>query len=334
MALRGIDWSASPAAPRPQAAAIRLSIVDPPIAGRTVELRAFVDNRGTTDVVRGVVRLSSRGGPWDGIELPIGRIAGGTTGVGSALVRLPTTDGDREDLVTATLSCDGCATHPPRLDTVLTVTGADRPPLAVTASWIAARQQVELTLANDGHGPLTGLHARFAFPGTAHGIELVDRDATVAALHPGGRATVDLAVSLAEDAPGPMALDLVVDSDQFSSAFAHRFSLRLPLDGTPVRVEGPRLASSVPSSLPTGEHPIDLRAADDAGLASLTVWCDGQKIAWHEGGGRHVEHRVPLTIAEAGPHLLTIDLLDVDGTERVLRYPIRGADEDGAAAAP
>jgi hypothetical protein len=62
------------------------------------------------------------------------------------------------------------------------------------------------------------------------------------------------------------------------------------------------------------------------------VWCDGEKIAWHPGGGRRVERQVPLRIGEVGPHLLTIDLVDVDGIERVLRYPIRGADEDGAAA--
>jgi carboxyl-terminal processing protease len=334
MALRGIDWSAAPVSTRPPMAAIRLVIADPPVAGRTVELRAFVDNRGSVEVVRGVVRLSSHGGPWDGVELPIGRVAAGETGMGKALVRLPTTDGDREDLVTATLSCDGCASMSPRVDTVLTVTGAERPAIAVTARWLAERQQVELTLANEAGGALTGLRPRFAFRDAAHGIELVDRDATVEALPSGGRATVDLGVRLAADAAGPIALDLVVESDQFSSAFAHRFALKLPLDGTPVRVEGPTLASTVPSSLPTGEHPIELRAADDGGVASLTVWCDGEKIAWHPGGAQRVESRVPLRIGEAGPHLLTIDLLDVDGIERVLRYPIRGADEDGAAAAP
>jgi hypothetical protein len=145
---------------------------------------------------------------------------------------------------------------------------------------------------------------------------------------------VDLAVQRAPDATGPIELDLVVDSDQFSSSFAHRFALRLPLDGTSVRVEGPTLSSRVPSSLPTGEHPLALSASDDGGLASLTVWCDGEKIAWHPGGGRRVESQVPLRIGEVGPHLLTIDLVDVDGIERVLRYPIRGADEDGAAAVP
>ena len=332
MALRGIDWTPSPMATRPPTAAIRLVLADPPIAGRTVELRAFVDNRGATDVVRGVVRLSAVGGPWDGVELPIGRVAPGATGMGKALVRLPTTDGDREDIVTATLSCDGCANASPRLDTVLTVSGAERPALAVTARWIAERQQVELTLANEAGSALTGVHPRFAFQ--EDGIELVDRDATAGALAAGEHATVDLAVRLAEDAAGPIALDLVVESDQFAGAFAHRFALRLPLDGMPVRVEAPTLASKVPSSLPTGQHTVELHASDDGGLASLTVWCDGEKIAWHPGGGQRLESRVPLRIGAEGPHLLTIGLLDVDGTERVLRYPIRGADEDGAAAAP
>ena len=69
--------------------------------------------------------------------------------MGTALVRLPTSEGDREDVVTATLSCDGCASASPRLDTVLTVTGAEPPALAVTARWIADRQQVELTLSHD-----------------------------------------------------------------------------------------------------------------------------------------------------------------------------------------
>ncbi len=334
MAVRGIDWTTAPVATRPPTAGIRLVIADPPVAGRTVELRAFVDNRGTTDVVRGVVRLSSRSGPWDGVELPIGRVAAGATGAGKALVRLPTTDGDREDLVSATLSCDGCASASPRLDTVLTVTGAERPALAVMAQWIAERQQVELTLSNEAGAELTGLHPRFAFRDGSDGIEIVDRDATIAALPAGARATVDLAVQRAPEATGPIELDLVVDSDQFAGSFAHRFALRLPLDGASVRVEAPMLASRVPSSLPLGHHPIELSASDDAGLASLTVWCDGEKIAWHPGGGRRVESRVPLRIDEVGPHLLTIDLEDVDGIERVLRYPIRGADEDGAAAAP
>jgi hypothetical protein len=254
--------------------------------------------------------------------------------VGKALVRLPTTDGDREDLVSATLSCDGCATASPRLDTVLTVTGAEQPALAVTAHWIADRQQVELTLSNEAGAGLTGLHPRFAFRDASDGIEIVDRDASIASLPAGARSTVDLPVQRAQEATGPLALDLVVDSDQFSGPFAHRFALRLPLDGTPVRVEAPTLSSTVPSSLPPGEHPIELSASDDAGLASLTVWCDGEKIAWQPGGARRVDSNVPLRIGEVGPHLLTIDLLDVDGIERVLRYPIRGADEDGAAAAP
>jgi C-terminal peptidase prc len=336
MALRGIDWTASAGATptRPPTASIQLSIADPPIAGRTVELRAFVDNRGTTDIVRGVVRLSSQDGPWDGVELPIGRIAAGTTGIGKALVRLPTTDGDREDLVTATLSCDACSTAPPGVETVLTVSGAERPPLEVAASWIADRQQVELALTNEGRDELTGLRARFAFPDSSAGFELVDRDATVGVLYPGARVTIDLALKLGAGASGPIPLDLVVDSDQFPNAFAHRFSMVLPLDGTAVRVEGPTLTSRIPSSLPTGAHPIDLRAADDRGLASLTVWCDGDKIAWRPGSGRHLDSVVPLTIAASGPHLLTIDLVDVDGIERVLRYPIRGADDDGAAAVP
>jgi carboxyl-terminal processing protease len=334
MALRGIDWTTAPVATRPPTAGIRLVIADPPIAGHTVEIRAFVDNRGDTDVVRGVVRLASRGGPWDGVELPIGRVAAGATGRGTALVRLPTTEGDREDVVTATLSCDGCASASPRLDTVLTVTGAEQPALAVTAHWIADRQQVELTLSNESGPALTGLHPRFAFRDASDGIEIVDRDATIEALPPGARSTVDLAVQRAQGVTGPIELDLVVESDQFSSSFAHRFALRLPLDGTSVRVEGPTLSSRVPSSLPTGEHAIELAASDETGLASLTVWCDGEKIAWHPGGAQHVESNVPLRIGGMGPHLLTVDLVDVDGIERVLRYPIRGADEDGAAAAP
>jgi hypothetical protein len=334
MALRGIDWTTAPLATRPPTAGIRLAIADPPIAGRTVELRASVDNRGASDIVRGVVRLASHGGPWDGIELPIGRIAAGETGTGRALVRLPTTDGDREDLVTATLSCDGCESGSPRLDTVLTVTGTERPAIGVAARWIAERQQVELTLSNEGGSALTGLHPRFVFREASDGIEIVDRDATIETLAAGARATVDLAVQRAQASTEPMALDLVVDSDQFSGSFAHRFALRLPLDGTSVRVEGPTLSSTVPSSLPPGEHSIQLSASDDSGLASLTVWCDGQKIAWHPGGSRRMESRVPLRIADLGPHLLTIDLEDVDGIERVLRYPIRGAGEDGTAAAP
>jgi hypothetical protein len=280
------------------------------------------------------VRLSSDGGPWDGVELPIGRVAAGASGMGKALVRLPTTDGDREDVVTATLSCDGCASASPRVDTVLTVTGAERPELAVTARWLAERQRVELTLANEGGSGLTGIHARFAFREASRGIELVDRDATIEELPAGGQATVDLGVRLADGSAGPIDLDLVVDSDQFAGAFAHRFALRLPLDGIPVRVAAPTLLSEIPSTLATGEHTVALHATDDGGVASLTVWCDGEKIAWHPGGGPRLVSRVPLRIGEPGPHLLTIDLVDVDGIQRVLRYPIRGADDDGAAAAP
>jgi hypothetical protein len=237
-------------------------------------------------------------------------------------------------VVTATLACDGCAVEGPRVERVLTVTGADRPALAVVARWIAERRKVELTLTNDGREALTGLHARFAFPERAADIELLDRDATIASLFPGGRATVDLGLTVrGSSASDVMALDLVVDSDQYANAFAHRFSLRLPVDGSAVRVEGPTLASRVPSSLPTGAHPLLLRAVDDAGMASLTVWCDGDKIAWRPGGGRQLESVVPLAIGAPGPHLVTIDLLDVDGIERVLRFPVRGADDDGAASA-
>jgi carboxyl-terminal processing protease len=185
MALRGIDWTTAPVATRPPTADIRLVVADPPIAGRTVELHAFVDNRGAIDVVRGVVRLSSRGSPWDGVELAIGRVGAGETGMGKALVRLPTTDGDREDLVTATLSCDGCASASPRLDTFLTVAGAERPALAVTARWIPEREQVALTLRNEAGDTLTGLHPRFVFRDASDGIEIVDRDATIEALPAG-----------------------------------------------------------------------------------------------------------------------------------------------------
>jgi hypothetical protein len=120
-----------------------------------------------------------------------------------------------------------------------------------------------------------------------------------------------------------VALDLVVDSDQFGGRQAYRVPLMLPLDGSLLKLDPPSVSISMPAHLPPGSHELELRTTDDEGIASVTVWYDGQKVAWRPGTGRKLNLTVPVEVGE-GSHQLRVEAIGGDGIAAVSQYAIRG----------
>ena len=325
---RGLDWrAADDAGPTPQVD-VELSIVDPPVPGSDVEVRAIVRNRGPAPLYRVSVQLSTEAAlPWSDLTLPVGFLPPGETGMGSAMVHVGSALSEREDEVGVRVLADQRAPLDAEAG-VLHVAPAVAAPVAVTARVVRGPQEdrLEFRLENLGGRHLDHLRARVVLPADAP-LELIDAEGVVPLLAAGGSERVDLGVRRL--APGPVDFQLRVEDRSGRRVFRQDFTV--PEDGTAVRVSPPVVVARVPRSAPTGQAELEVEARDDGPLQSVTVWMGGDKVAWMPLDRARAQVSVPLDVP-AGTHAVTVDVRDAGGVRTREIVHVRGVDPITAGA--
>ena len=327
---RGIDWSPAPEPVLLDAVSVKISVVDPPIAGEAVEVRAEVTNNGAAPIHQLRVHLSADSRlPWSGLTLPVGRVEPGESALGSAMVTLPASSPSRLDLVTPTAHADLAA--PKVLEPVpLSIDG--RPTLALSASATLraageAHHELVVDLHNHSQTDLAELRARLALE-VGTGIELQAREIAVEALQAGSQQQLVVPMILPE-AGLDEELELRVDAGGWGRV------LRVPLDLIETgadQIAPPRATAALPTEAPMGPLDVTVVATDDRQIASVTAWWDNDKIAWSDGGGGRDELLLPLTITPAH-HVLTVRVEDDQGAVRYENFHVEGMPDDAEADA-
>lgn len=339
-AARGVDWqSGGGAAPTAEAFSagpppvqVTLRFEDAPAPGARVRLLAEVRATGEAPLHRVRLRLSTEDEdlPWDDVILPIGALGPGEQRSGAATVAVPLGEARRQDQIEVRLEAEELPTLA-LAPLVAEIAGRAPPRLGARAA-LAPRedhQEVVVALTNHGPGALTGLRARLAWP-ELEGVELLAREAAEPALGAGETTTLRLPLRLGADAGAELPLELIVDAEQLVRPLT--LPLALPRSGEPVEVAPPRLRVEAPLAALPGPLMVRVEAEDEQGLADLSLWQGGQKLAWAEGGGRQLRLEVPLTLAE-GSTVIFARVHDLEGVETVERVLVRGLVEDGEASA-
>jgi hypothetical protein len=277
--------------------------------------------------------------PFDDIALPVGRLEPGATTTVETRIPLRAGTGPRQDRVDALLHAEGrpvlhagsamvrSAAHP-------------RPIVAVDARLVPHGDEkgpkghpvyrAEITVAHDGASPLTGVEVSFDSPDDPS-LELLDRGARRPVIDAGSKERFDLTV---ERHPTrgrkPVPLTLHVDTERYGRLA--RWSLQLPLDGSVVHYEAPRIsAPGLPLVADPGPLPLTLQVRDDGAIDHVRVYVDGRKTAWFDAEAAAKPLR-PVVSLGPGSHRITIVARDDQGLVSELSYSVWGEEPASADA--
>lgn len=307
---RDLDWAPAEEPDGHPEADVTVEIVDPPVAGSRVEVRATVANHGASPLYQVRVHLSAedRRLPWNDLTLPVGFLPPGEEAIGSAMVLIPSGMPDRADEVTVTLLADQrvpLAAEPQ----ILEVRARPAPPLEVRARLepLEDHHRVELHLSNTGAALLTGVRARLSWTEES-GVEILDERGGLPVLSPGATERVDLGLRLDPELDlEVLPLELEVDAEVYGEVL--ELVVPLPRDGSEVHLQPPVLLAQIPTVLPRGPATFRVRAEDEGALEDLRVYVGKHKVAWRAGEGRVLEALVPV---EVGPGTTSITAVATD----------------------
>lgn len=332
LAAKGIDWSAAEAPPGvpPDVRVVVRSEPDPDREG-VLRVVAAVENRGRVPLHRALVEVSSEFAVWDGVVLPIGRVDPGATVEGDLTVALQAGVNPREDVVSLALRADGRPPVPvgeavlqaespkaPRLSASLRLEGAGVSRVAV----------VELT--NPSRTDVEGVEVHFGYPGDVD-VELVDQASRIPSLPAGGTHRVELRVRPGPNAPSALPLQLVIETPTYGTLAT--WPLELPMDGSPVALEPPRIRATVHPLASTGRLALPLVVTDDGALQHVVVYRNGQKVAWAAGADQKVELTAKVEL-EPGQNRFLVVTRDEHGIEEREQFVVRGIPSDATVDAP
>ncbi len=329
-ALRGLDWSAAGAPGQIPQLDVEISVVDPPVAGEKVEVRALVVNRGTQPLHQLRIQLSTDASslPWNDLTLPIGLLPPGESGLGSAMVTLPAASPSRIDPVFVDVYADGIDPLM-REPVLLRIEARPRPSLAAVVALEAGADgdsALHLTLENRSSVDLVGVRARLALPDDAE-LELLEREVELASLMGGAAGQVALHLRLPELVGEELEMELRVDAESLGEIL--RVPIAVRADGQPVRIQPPEIFADLPTEAPAGQVDVSIDAVDDTRLSALSVWWDSEQIAWRRGEGAVLDALLPVVV-DHQHHVLTIEAIDEQGARTVRTFHVQG---DAAAAA-
>jgi C-terminal peptidase prc len=319
--LREIDWQPSDDQPGVLDAEVTVEMMDEAKAGESVTLRAEVRNNGPAPLYQVRIRLLTNKSrtPWNGTTIPIGFVPPGESALGEVRVAIRTSTPDRSDDVTVHLEADRL--EPVDLQTVVfDVSAAPPPPLTADVRLVPHEDhhRIEVELENRGQSILTGLLVQLGWRDDS-GIELVDREGRLNTLGPGQKARVDLGVRVLESAPeASIPVEIRVGAERFPRLL--RVPVEVPRSGGVVHIQEPIIEAEAPTRVTEAMVSVPIAASDDVGIAYLTVWWHGEKVAWIAGNGPRVETDVELPM-EYGSNKLTIVVTDnEDNVSQAHRY--------------
>ncbi len=349
MDARGIDWSGDEFCRGPCPAPVvevDIEALGVARAGESVQLEARVRNDGPAPLHRVLVRLTAASHqlPWHELSVPIGFVPPGEEARAVVEVGVPMFSASREDLVAVTVEADRRPVV--GLPPVRLAIAAEPDPLVALALTGIVDDQAEDTAASDRGAPLTlqlrvdnlspralsGVQLRTAHP-VDNRLEPLERERIIERVGPGSSGSAELAYTWTGDQPldlgEPLLLDLEVAAERYGDLLA--VSVPVRFDGGIVELDPPWVGGEVPLHAPLGELPLRLRAEDDRGIDSVTVWWQGDKVAWRSGTGPSLEIDLDLTVRE-GTHALVVDATDDQGVTTRRRWYVRAAPfEDGTA---
>ncbi|MFT4979262.1 MAG: hypothetical protein ACI8S6_005172 [Myxococcota bacterium] len=330
---RGIDWSAAPegVVPALDALSVRVTVIDPPLAGQAVEVRAEVENLGAVPVHQLRLQLAADPRlPWAGVSLPIGHLAPGEAGLGSAMVTLPAGSPSRVDLVTPSVYAD--LAQPLVLEPVsLGIDGRPPMPMSATAEVRPTQEpgihELVLQVKNHSDLPLEKASARLLLEDST-AIELLVREVDLDQIPAGGHREVVVPLVLPNHGLDEL-IELRVEAEGWGPV------LQVPIDLTEqpsVSIAPPSVRATVPTAAPSGPLDVLVVADDDRRVKALTVWWDSDKIAWSDGGSLSDELLLTLDITPRH-HVLTVKAVDDQDATVIRVFHIQGIESDSAADA-
>jgi carboxyl-terminal processing protease len=317
-ALRGIDWRPTDDKLGILDAAVTLEVLGKAKAGQRVTVRAEVRNDGPAPLYQARVRLiTDDRTPWSGATIPVGFVPPGESAIGQVEIAVRTNTDSRSDDVKLRLEADGLA-HVDLESVVLDVIGFDPPELAVSARLMPHddHHRLEIELENQGDQHLTGMRLNLGWRDDS-GVELLDREAISPVLAAHGSHRYDFEVRLLDGEPAGALLTeipllLRVGAERFPSLV--RMPIMVATDGSTTRLAAPVVVLDAPTRVETDTIQVRFEVSDEAALASVAVWWNGDKQAWYPGEGTRLKADVALEMS-AGSNVLTIIAIDSDGLE-------------------
>jgi hypothetical protein len=161
-------------------------------------------------------------------------------------------------------------------------------------------------------------------------MELIDTEARLPVLAVGEPQRADLLLRVLDPAALSLPLAVRVEAEQFQEVL--RVQVDVPLDGTDVSVAPPTVRIDAPVSAPIGSLRVGLVALDDSSIETMTVWWNGDKVAYGttEESTLRLDLDLPL---EVGSQRLTVVVRDDQGNTVRQHRAIRGVLSDAPGAA-
>lgn len=277
---KGMDWSPAQAEGPAPVAQVQVRAVPDPTLTDVIVVAATVDNLGDADLARALVQLECDSfGPWDGLVVPVGRVAAGEQGQGTISVPLRPGYNPREDEVRVLLRTD----QRPTGEMGTTVLGAaSSEPARVS---LRARLELgddhpraEVTVDNLTSAPLTDVELAFAHPGELD-VELLDATAFTKEISASESLRLDLGLKVGPEAPEHLPMALRLRADRYGTVL--KWPVDLPTDGSTVTLEAPRISvDDLPLAAPVGPLSFPVRVVDDGRVDHAVYYVDGVKVGW------------------------------------------------------
>lgn len=330
---RGVDWSpapgAPPATPPLPKVDVRVRSANDPVRRDVLHVVAEVENLGAEPLYRALVEITSDYDVWNGLVIPVGKIAPGATAQASVDVTLPPGVDAREDVVRLTLRSDR---HAPMVvdDEVLRAASSELPRLALTLRYVddADVPRAEIIARNLSNTVVGALDLSFAYPAGLD-VTLLDAVAHVPSIPPRGEVRADLGLRVGDTAPA--LLDLTVEVRSDAHGRLAEWPVWLPVDGSPVTLEAPRVvARHIDLAAPVGPYALPLQASDEHAIDHVVVYhywgrrgAEGGKVVWAAGGRSRVDVRADLML-QPGKNRVVVVAEDDQGVQTGRTFIIRG----------
>ena len=330
---RGIDWRAGDEAGAAPQVAVRVELVDDPVAGDLVEIRALVENLGEAPLYRTWAALSADDHrlPWHGMSLPVGYLPPGETGMGRAVVRIDDDEPERRDRVDVTVHADQREPSETAAS-VLDIHARPAPPVRTTARIVQGESPedlvLEATFENRGVRTLESLRMKVGLHKSGP-LELVQRSVTGASLAPGERQTLRFPLRSPEGRiVGEVPLQIRLEAARWGRVVTVPFDLEVGGEQAvrqPAEIDG-----RIPVEHSVGPTSFTVTVRDDMGIEDITAWYDGEKVAWSSPGGAEAELTIPVDVGLES-RMLVVKVTDSDGVRQRRNWWIRGLEpaDDG-----
>lgn len=321
MAEEGIDWTVGPGQGEAPEVDVKLTSSTDPANPEVAVVMVEVMNQGDEALTQLTVTLESEtNNVWDGLIIPVGRIAPSEWRQGALSVGLPTGLALREDVVTAVVRSAGY-TSEVGFEQLLTVESAPPASIGIESRLTVEGNEgtVSLKVENLTEMTLKELEIFFLAPGDIP-VELIDRATIIPELPSGLAHTVNLKVKINDPALTELPMRLVVESDRYKTIA--RWEADLPIGGEVVLLRPPEvIMPKLPLSSALGTESVAVSLSDDGAIAHAELYHNGLKLAWAGEGSTEIKGEIALDV---GANYIVVIATDDQGLRARSSIVVRG----------